>query len=225
MSPLIKLLVATVFYSFISTSHAANWWDSNWNYRASLTVSSGNHARFNKPVEIEINFTSYLSPDDTLTAFDLKSIRVHEVDVSGQIISENIPYQLDSAADFNALTKADGTLIFLLSNNTTAQTERYFQVYFDVEGGAYVSPTFTSQVDVTDNIFDEGQDSFLISTDTADYNYQKIAGGFSSIIDNNGNDWLNYHPTGGSAGNFRGIPNLVPPWDGGHFHPGTTTYY
>ena len=223
MSSLIKLLVVTVFFSFISISHAANWWDSNWNYRASLTVNSGDYERFNKPAEIAINFSDYLSPDDASTAFDLNSIRVHEVDTSGQIISENISYQFDPAVDFNALTKADGILIFLLSNNTTAQTERYFQVYFDVEGGAYVSPTFTSQVDVTDNISDEGQDSFLISTNSADYNYQKISGGFSSIVDSNGNDWLNYHPSGGSAGNFRGIPNLVPPWDGGHFHPGTTT--
>jgi hypothetical protein len=206
-----------------SPPQTGGWWDSNWNYRTSLTVNSGDYERFNKPAEIAINFSDYLSPDDASTAFDLNSIRVHEIDASGQIISENISYQFDLSVDYNALTKADGTLIFLLSNNTAAQTERYFQVYFDVEGGAYVSPTFTSQVDVTDNISDEGQDSFLISTDTADYNYQKIAGGFSSIIDNNGNDWLNYHPTGGSAGNFRGIPNLVPPWDGGHFHPGTTT--
>ena len=206
-----------------SPPQTGGWWDSNWNYRASLTVNSGDYERFNKPAEIAINFTNYLSSGDISTSFDLNSIRVHEVDASGQIITQNIPFQFDLAIDYSALNKADGTLIFLLSNSTSVQTERYFHVYFDVEGGAYVSPAFTSQVDVTDNVSDEGQDSFLISTNSANYYYQKIAGGFSSIIDSNGNDWLNYHPTGGSAGDFRGIPNLVPPWDGGHFHPGMTT--
>ena len=206
-----------------SPPQTGGWWDNNWNYRASLTVNSGNYERFNKPTETAINFTNYLSPDDVSTSFDLNSVRVHEVDASGQIITQNIPFQFDPAVDYNALSKADGTLVFILNNSTSAQTERYFHVYFDVEGGAYTSPTFSSQVDVTDNVSDEGQDSFLISTDSANYNYQKIAGGFSSIVDNNGNDWLNYHPTGGSAGHYRGVPNLVSPTNGGHFHPGATT--
>ena len=206
-----------------SPPQTGGWWDNNWNYRASLTVNSGDYERFNKPAEIAINFTNYLSPDDVSTSFDLNSVRVHEVDASGQIITQNIPFQFDPAVDYNALSKADGTLVFILNNSTSAQTERYFHVYFDVEGGAYISPTFSSQVDVTDNVSDEGQDSFLISTDSANYNYQKIAGGFSSIVDNNGNDWLNYHPTGGSAGHYRGVPNLVSPTNGGHFHPGATT--
>ena len=155
-------------------------------------------------MEDTIDFTNFLASNDLSTPFDVNSIRIHEVDVTGEILlSENIPFQFDQAVDFDASNNASGTLIFLLNGNTAAHTNRYFQVYFDVQGTGYTSPSFTSQVDVTDNIPDEGQDSFLISTENADYYYQKQGGGFSSIIDTNGNDWINYHPTGGTAGNFR----------------------
>ena len=65
---------------------------------------------------------------------------------------------------------------------------------------------------------DEGQNSFQIETANTTLFYQKQGAGFSSIVDGDGNDWVNHHPTGGSAGAFRGIPNLVFPE--GHFHPG-----
>lgn len=36
--------------------------------------------------------------------------------------------------------------------------------------------------------------------------------------------WIGFnpYPDSGGAGEFRGIPNLVPPEDGGYFHPGKT---
>ena len=199
------------------------WWDNNWNYRASITVNSGAYERSDRPVEVAFNFTNYISSGDLSTPLDLNSIRVHEVDVNGLILSESIPFQFDPADNYDDSSNAAGNLIFILSNNTTAQAERYYHIYFDVEGGGYTAPIFANRVNVTDNVSDEAQDAFLVSTDTADYYYQKQAGGFSSIVDNDGNDWLNYHPTGGSAGSYRGIPNLVPPRDGGHFHPGATS--
>ena len=216
---------ADLTFTTIATNTGNNdWWNNNWNYRASLTVNSGGYARSEKPVEVVINFTSYLATVDQTTAFDENSIRVHEIDINGTIITENIPFQFDSATDFDATTNAQGTLVFLLSDNTASQTDRYFQVYFDVEGGGYRPSIFTSQVNVTDNVFDEGQSSFLIESDNAAYYYQKQAGGFSSLVDNDGNDWISYHPevsgVSGSANQFRGLPNLVFPE--GHFHPGST---
>ncbi len=46
---------------------------------------------------------------------------------------------------------------------------------------------------------------------------------FSSLDDADGNDWINYNGTFGSGfgGEYRGIPNLVLPNNGGQFHPGT----
>ena len=226
MPTFFKVLIAGILmagYTCASLA-AGSWWSSSWNYRLPLTVNSGDYQRSDRPVEVAIDFTSFLDPADLLANFDVNSIRVHEVDVNGEILlPENIPFQFDPAENFNALDNAQGVLVFLLDGNTAAQTNRYFHVYFDVEGGGYTLPTFTSQVTVTDNIPDEGQDSFRISTFNADYYYQKQAGGFSSIVDNNNNDWINHNSTFGSAGTFRGIPNLVPPGDGGHFHPGATT--
>ena len=227
MLSFLKIIIAGILMTgYASGSLAAgSWWDSNWNYRVPLTVNTGDYQRSDRPVEVAIGFTSFLASVDLLANFDVNSIRVHEVDVNGEILlPENISFQFDPAADFNALNNAQGTLVFLLNGNTTVQTNRYFHVYFDVEGGEYTLPTFTSQVDVTD-INDEGQNSFLISTFNADYYYQKQAGGFSSIIDENDNDWINYQPTSaglsGPASYFRGIPNLVHPEN--HFHPGATS--
>ncbi len=211
-----------MFFS-VGLSQAATWWNNNWNYRASVTVYSGSYQRFNRPVEMSINFTDYVSSADSSTAIDLNSIRIHEVNTNGQIIAGNIQFQFDPSESYNAVNNAAGTLVFLLRNNTAANSNRFFHVYFDVTGGGYTLPTFHNQVKVTDNVFDEGQNSFLIVTDSADYYYQKMAAGFSSILDKKGNDWINHHPIGGSAGSYRGIPNLVPPWDGGYFHPGETT--
>ncbi len=226
MPTFFKVLIAGILMAGYTCGSlaAGSWWDSNWNYRVPLTVNSGDYQRSDRPVEATVNFTSFLSSVDFMANFDVNSIRVHEVDVNGEILlPENIPFQFDPAANFDALSNAQGTLVFLLNGNTAVQTNRYFHVYFDVEGGGYTLPTFTSQVDVTDNIDDEGQISFLISTFNADYYYQKQAGGFSSIIDDDQNDWINHNSTFGSAGTFRGIPNLVPPGDGGFFHPGATT--
>jgi chitodextrinase len=226
MPTFFKVLIAGILMAGYTCGSlaAGSWWDSNWNYRVPLAVNSGDYQRSDRPVEATVNFTSFLSPVDLLSNFDVNSIRVHEVDVDGEILLPgNIPFQFDPATDFNALSNAQGTLVFLLNGNTAVQTNRYFHVYFDVEGGGYTLPTFTSQVDVTDNIDDEGLSSFLISTFNADYYYQKQAGGFSSIIDDDQNDWINHNSTFGSAGTFRGIPNLVPPGDGGFFHPGATS--
>jgi hypothetical protein len=74
---------------------------------------------------------------------------------------------------------------------------------------------------------DEGQDCFEIDTPHGTYFYQKAAGGFSSLLDKDGNDWLNFHPDLApdyprSAGNaFRGMPNLVfGGEEDGYGHPG-----
>ena len=44
----------------------------------------------------------------------------------------------------------------------------------------------------------------------------KEGGGLVSLIDNDSNDWISHSPGGGSAGEFRGIPNT------GELHPGYT---
>ena len=58
----------------------------------------------------------------------------------------------------------------------------------------------------------------MITTPNATYFFQKDAGGFSSLLDVEGNDWISFHPYGGSDGIYRGIPNMVHPDN--IYHPG-----
>lgn len=72
-----------------------------------------------------------------------------------------------------------------------------------------------------------GRSHYKIVTDTATYLYDPTAGGFSSIIDPNGADWVAYgdpaqanYPAG-AAYAYRGLPNLVHGGeDSGAGHPG-----
>lgn len=75
----------------------------------------------------------------------------------------------------------------------------------------------------------EGRNQFVIHTNSATYFYDRAGGGFSRLIDRDGNDWIDFHkqplkkfPQSAAAG-YRGIPNLVfgndnP--DAGAGHPG-----
>ena len=68
---------------------------------------------------------------------------------------------------------------------------------------------------------DENQECCAVATRNAKYYYQLEAGGFSSICDADGVDWVDFHPgeptvPGGAACVFRGLPNLVHPEGLGH---------
>lgn len=71
--------------------------------------------------------------------------------------------------------------------------------------------------------FDEGQKCFIIETASAKYYFQQESGGFSSIHDREGIDWINFKATsygmpGDAGGTLRGIPNMV--WPDNIGHPG-----
>jgi len=67
----------------------------------------------------------------------------------------------------------------------------------------------------------------MAKTPSASYYYERKSGGFSSIIDKMGNDWVSFKPDtltsfpGSAASGFRGLPNLVYKGeDNGLGHPG-----
>lgn len=72
-----------------------------------------------------------------------------------------------------------------------------------------------------------GQPYYLVETEACHYLYDPVAGGFSSIVDRSGNDWIAFkkepwhvYPDS-TASSFRGLPNLVhKEEDGGVGHPG-----
>ncbi|MBN1676815.1 MAG: fibronectin type III domain-containing protein, partial [Kiritimatiellae bacterium] len=87
--------------------------------------------------------------------------------------------------------------------------------YSNVAGAATPAPS--GQVRIS-NATDEGLACFKVETDNATYYYDKAGGGFTSLLDTDGTDWISFHPQAGSgsAGEYRGIPNT------GELHPGYT---
>jgi hypothetical protein len=215
--------VADPGWSFAGWSRASatTWWDNGWDYRVALTVNSAGYARVDKPVEVALNFSALLHSVGQNSPFDLDSLRVIEVGPFAQIINTAIPFQFDPAADYDAANHATGTLIWLMPGGVSATAVRTFHLYFDVAGKDLGAPIFTDRV-VRSEVIDEGQVSYQIQTGAATYIYQKLGGGFSSVLDRDGNDWINYHDAPvGPGGSYRGIPNAAHPDD--MLHPGKTS--
>jgi hypothetical protein len=195
----------------------SGWLDTSRRYRSAFTVNSGSFARTNQPIDHAINFTDILSDVGASGSLIKNSIHVVETNAAGSgVIDNSVPFQFDQDAGYNASSNASGDLVVLIKGSTSASTTRYYQVYFDT-AGSFSAPSFTSLVTTTSTgITDETYDSIRIATQNATYYYQKSTGGFSSILDTDGNDWVSWNPNGGSDGEFRGTPNHGPVG----FHPG-----
>jgi Calx-beta domain len=205
---------------------AQNWWKTAWHYRTSITVGANGFARSDEPVDHSINFTDVLSSLGASGSFNPNSIRVVETNGAGtKILDSNVAFQFDQDSNFNAATQASGDLVFVVKGATASNKARRYDVYFDTSS-KITAATIASQVTTTDNVTDAGMAAVEIQTLTATYFLQKANGGFSSILDTDGNDWLSYDPnTANAGGQFRGTPNAVFPGGGLHagFSDGTTT--
>lgn len=145
-------------------------------------------------------------------------IGVREVEVGGS--AENVENS-GKAVVFQEYA-VDGkkclTLRVLVEPN---RQERWFDIEYD-EGADGVEPL--SQVGLKAGLMEissvelHGVPHYKINSNSADYYYDIQGGGFSSILDSEGNDWIGYNQGKGSSGVYRGIPNLVYPE--GFFHPG-----
>ena len=67
----------------------------------------------------------------------------------------------------------------------------------------------------------EGQESYRVQTPACTWVFHKLGGGFASLFDGAGRDWISFRPWGGSDGIYRGIPNCAYPEN--VFHPGHDT--
>jgi hypothetical protein len=199
------------------------WADATRQFRLPVTAGGGGFDRSEKPAELPVNFTAALSSIGRSGSLDENSLRVVEVDAGGTVLNPDVPWQFDKDSDFNAASKASGTLVLIMKGTTLAAQDRYYHVYFALSGGGYTPASVTPQVAFTDNVQDAGQASYKIETAGGTYYYHKQGAGFSSWLDADGNDWLSFDPTPGSggAGEYRGIPNSCYPE--GHFHPGKTS--
>ena len=195
------------------------WWDALWGFRVAVTVEAAGYERHDKTAELTLNFTDLLAAAGESGRFDPDSIRVVEVK-DGGVINDKVPFQFDRSSDFNANNNATGTLVFLLGGVTPADAARSFHVYFDIVGDGFSLPKFNNRVGLDTIVDAYGFDTLRLVIDNATLYYHKTGGGFSSLFDIDENDWISWNPATGSAGDFRGVPNMVHPNDGGYFHPG-----
>ncbi len=196
------------------------WWDSNWRYRTTISAKGNGHQRVDKPVELALNFTTLLADAGGSGQFDVRSLRLLEIDENGAVLDANVPFQFDKAVAYNATTNAAGTLVFILQGVTNANEERLYHLYFDRTGSSFTPAVVTPQITVTTGVQDEGFASIQFGTPGGAYWYHTEGGGFSSIHDSDGADWLSYRITVGAQGSYRGLPNMIHP--AGSFHPGSS---
>ena len=216
------LLPALAWQSSEAAPPNAGWWDAAWAYRAAVTVSAAGYAREEKVADVAINFTDLLDQVGEGSRLDPESLRVVEVD-GATVIDDAVPFQFDRAANYNPSSNAAGTLLILLTGATAADETRHYDVYFDVVGSGHTPADFANRVNATTITDAFGYETFRIANDDGIYYYHKTGGGFASLIDVDEKDWIGWNPAPKGAGDFRGVPNMVHPNDGGHFHPGRAT--
>lgn len=196
------------------------WWNNDWDYRVEVTANAASVARTDKPAEFDLNFTQIWASLGKTGTLDPNSVRVVEVDANDNVIDATVPFQFDEATDFNAATKAAGTVVVIMEGNTPAGATRRYHVYFDVTGKGFAPPSVTPLITFNGTATDEGMAAYQMDTPVGTYFYHVKGGGFSSFNDLNGNDWIAWSKTPDDGGDFRGIPNVVHPNNGGFFHPG-----
>ena len=224
---LLTQFICGLFLAAFTRDGLADWWNEAYSYRVPIKVYAGGYARFEKPVELDVNFTALFQQAGIKAVLDESSIRVVETDENGNALDAAVPCQFDRAEDFHPMTNAAGEVILLLKGTTAAnQKPRYFYIYFGELGGVYSSPSVTPLVRFAGIVEHEGQASYKIETSSATYYYHRRGAGFASLEDRDGYDWLSYNPGvgkesgSGSGGKYRGTPNMGHPE--GYCHPGNT---
>ncbi len=169
----------------------STWADPERGTRFLVVVRGNGFERFEFPVTLTGDFPS--------------SARVVEIDEDENVIDDAIPVQIDFGRD----------LTFLPEGGLGAEEARLFHVYL----GEGTTPDFKPLLTVRDNVMHAGQESLVVNSPGGVYYYHKNGGGFASLIDRDGTDWISHRPGEGAAGEYRGIPNLIHP-EGG-LHPGS----
>lgn len=180
-----------------------------WSHRLPIQVSSGDFDRLDSPVEVVLDSHAL----SELPVLDESNMGLVETTASGAVIDDQVPFQFEKNRQDPSVSCHAGTLVFLLAGETSAGCTRYYQLWL---GKAVKKVQRAHRVQVEEGGLYEQHDSFKISTANAVFYYHKQGSGFAGMIDREGKDWISYHPGGGSAGNYRGIPNMGTP----DFHPG-----
>jgi uncharacterized repeat protein (TIGR02543 family) len=198
---------------------APAWLDPMWEYRIPIVVDSNGTARVGRFLEVDVDFTTALTLVGETLALDVDSIRVVRANSAGQVIDANVDFQFDADAGFDPLTNASGEFVIEMSGTALPTDLRHYDIYFDVVGEAFSPYAVTNRLAVS-NVADEGQNALQVDTAAGSYFLQDQGASLSSLVDSAGQDWIGYSVATGSAGEYRGVPNLIYPE--GEFHPGGT---
>ncbi len=217
----------SVFTFFVTLIFFSNAGLAAQHYVLPIDVDSSTADRADKPVDAPLDLTDFLAL--IRGALDLNSLQVVEVDSAGAQLDTGVLFQFDPAPGFDPEIQASGNLVFIMAGDTPAATIRHYQLWFDVEGGCLdcPPPPVVANPVTVDSLTYENQLTYLIDTPRAGYYYHVEGAGLASLIDIDGQDWISFHdiPGSGSAGEYRGIPNLVfksgQPQNS-YFHPGFT---
>ncbi len=204
----------------ISSSVSAPWWNNAWKFRLSVVTEAAGYERKDKPIEFDVNFTEIFNALGESGSLSSDSIRVVETEENGILKNDSVPFQFDKDASYNAATSAKGILVFIANGITPANGVRYYKVYFDMVGQPFVPLTVAPQITLegdTTVVTDEAMAAYKVIMPGSTYYFQKNAGGFSSLVDAGGNDWINYNKSTQDTA-YRGIPNAGHP--GVYLHPG-----
>ena len=186
--------------------------EGEYRYYLPVTITAEEQDFVNKIVEIDLDLEKFEKEINDFRTIDAGSLRVFETNETGKIIDETVLYQYERDPD-NA---RQGSLVFRVKGRLNKGSQRFFRIMMGPEGGYFINPVFTKVVDFDNHIPHQGQRSYQVKTPGGTYLYHSSGAGFASLIDREGNDWISYKPGGGSAGEYRGIPNIRP----AGFHPG-----
>jgi hypothetical protein len=200
-----SVLILLVLVLFPASSHAnTNWWHEGWIHRSPITLSSttGSDAL----VKVSLNLKTLQQQANLTKAVQLQSLRVIDQQSQSVLTSQVV--------STNETTGATELLVYVPGQFST--TLPY--LYFDTHQGTSPLPQIPSLVTHQTEANYQGQEALMIETPRSTYAFQTKAGGLASLIDKENKDWISFNRTAGSAGMYRGIPNLVHPGD--IFHPG-----
>ncbi|MEM7276175.1 MAG: VCBS repeat-containing protein, partial [Actinomycetota bacterium] len=173
-------------------------------------------ARIARPAEIAVDCAQVGAELGLTGNADTASVRVVEVNNVNTVLDPVVPVQF--APD--GVGSPQGTLLIQLQGTLPAGATRSYHVYFDLDGEDVDPAPFTPPVTIDTAATDEGVATYAITTAIGTYQFDTAGGGFSSLDDVDGNDWINYSTAPGGLGEFRGFPNLIFPEN--QFHPGGT---
>jgi hypothetical protein len=210
----------SIFDRVVTLAAAAPvWFDPALAYRIPIDVDANGFVRVGRYLELTLDLTAALATVGQTAALDTNSLRVTRSNASGQVLASNVAFQFDPAGDFDAATNAVGELVVLMEGTAASADVRRYDLYFDVVGEGFTPSPVVDRLAVS-GVVDEGQDALLIEAATCSYFFHEQGASLSGLVDSDDNDWISYRIGGGSAGEFRGIPNLVYPES--EFHPGGT---